>query len=178
MGHFIDIIVAGARRTRGYSEKLLLNIRPEQAGRKPHFETSAAATIIDTNHPTWIYGHLALYPAKAMERLGLNAGAAATPNDWTALFDANTVCKDDPKGDLYPRIDVVATQFFKATDIALDAISGLDDAALLRETPDEKMRATFPIVGMGVNFLLNNHVMMHMGQLSAWRRCFGMPSAM
>ncbi len=178
MGHFIDIIVAGARRSRGYSEKLLAGVRPEQAARKPRFETAGAATVIDTNHPVWVCGHLALYPAMAMERLGLNAGGATCPNDWTALFDVASVCKDDEKGTIYPKLDVVASQFFKATDVALDAISQLDDAALLRETADEKTRAAFPMVGMSVNFLLNNHVMMHLGQVSAWRRCFGMPSAL
>lgn len=178
MGHFIDIIVAGARRGRGYSEKLLTGIRPEQAARKPRFESTGAATVVDTNHPTWVYGHLALYPAKAMERMGLDAGGATCPNDWTALFDMASTCTDDEKGTIYPKLDVVVKQYFSATDFALEAISKLDDAALLRETPDEKQRAVFPVVGMGVNFLLNNHVMMHMGQVSAWRRCFGLPSAM
>ena len=178
MGHFIDIIVLGARRSRGYSEKLLVGVRPEQAARKPRFETTGAATVVDTNHPSWVYGHLALYPSKAMERLGLDAGEAACPKEWTALFDQASTCVDDEKGTLYPKIDVLSKHYFRATDLALEALAKLDDAALLRETADERMRANFPVVGMAINFLLNNHVMMHMGQVSAWRRCFGMPSAM
>ena len=35
----------------------------------------------------------------------------------------------------------------------------------------------FPTVGAAINFYLTGHVMMHAGQISAWRRCMGMPAA-
>ncbi|MEY4102879.1 MAG: hypothetical protein RL461_81, partial [Planctomycetota bacterium] len=36
----------------------------------------------------------------------------------------------------------------------------------------------FPVLGQAVLFLCNNHQMMHLGQISAWRRVMGLGSAM
>ena len=35
----------------------------------------------------------------------------------------------------------------------------------------------FPLLGGRVLFMCNNHLMMHLGQISAWRRCMGLPAA-
>jgi hypothetical protein len=35
----------------------------------------------------------------------------------------------------------------------------------------------WPCIGAAFNFLLSGHVMVHMGQVSAWRRCMGLPAA-
>jgi hypothetical protein len=48
---------------------------------------------------------------------------------------------------------------------------------LLAQHPDEKARVNWPCIGAAFNFLLSGHVMVHMGQVSAWRRCMGLPAA-
>jgi hypothetical protein len=42
--------------------------------------------------------------------------------------------------------------------------------------PDESRRERFPTVGAATNFLLNDHLMFHAGQVSAWRRAVGLGS--
>ena len=178
MGQFLDMMLTGAKRSRAYSEKLLVGIKPEQAARKPHFETDAAAVVVDTNHPTFVYGHLSLYPARILKFVGLSTGAVEAPEGWEAIFKAGVPCLDDPGQTIYPKFEVVSAQFFKATDAAIAALAKLDDSALLAPTPEERYRESFPLTGAAVNFMLNNHMMIHLGQVSAWRRCFGLPSAM
>jgi len=178
MGQHVDNILTGARRTRMYAEKLIAGIRPEQAARRPRFETAAAAAVIDTNHPTFVYGHLSLYSARILKVAGLDAAGVEAPESWEAIFKAGVPCLDDPTGSIYPQFDVVTAQFFKGVDAAIAGVATLGDDALLRPTPDEKARESFPLTGALIGFLLNNHMMIHMGQVSAWRRCFGLPSAL
>ena len=178
MGHYLNFMIDSSRRGRGLAEKLAAGIKPDQAARKPHFETPAAAQVVDTNHPVFCYGHLALYPARMLKLVGLDAAPAACPPEWENLFKAGVPCHDDQEGTIYPSFEVVKTAFLKNMDAAYEALGKLDDKALLTVTPDDRYREFFPTVGIALNFLLNNHVMMHLGQVSAWRRCFGLPSAM
>ena len=178
MAQYLDLMLATAQRARGYTEKLLVGIRPDQAARKPKFESDGAPTIVDTNHPSFVIGHLGLYLARIMTVTGLDATKVAAPKGWDELFKAGVACHDDPHGTIYPKFEVLTAHYFAATDATLEALKGLDDAILLQPTPDEKARQHFAQIGGVLNFLLNNHVMMHMGQVSAWRRCMGLPSAM
>ncbi len=178
MGQYIDMVIGASRRARGYGEKLLVGIKPEQAARKPRFESAGAAHEIDTNHPTFVYGHLALYPARMLRLAGLDAAAATPPAEWEPLLKAGAPCLDDPQGTIYPGLDVVSGAFLKNMEIAYTALAALRDEKLLEPTPDERYREYFPTVGTALTFMMNAHVMVHMGQVSAWRRCFGLPTAM
>jgi hypothetical protein len=178
MGQYVEMMLTGARRGRMYAEKLLAGVKADQAARKPHFETPASPQMVDTNHPVFVFGHLALYPARIAKMVGLDGSSLAAPAGWDDLFKAGAPCHDDPDGKIYPKLDAVAAHFFKATDGLIAAMEKLDDKALLAATGDEKMRERFPVAGAAANFMLNNHVMMHLGQVSVWRRCFGLPSAM
>ncbi|MBL8999668.1 MAG: DinB family protein [Phycisphaerae bacterium] len=170
----MELILAPALRTRGYTEKLLVGIGADQAARKPR----VGGAIIDTNHPAFIMGHLGLYLARLMTITGQDPAPVAAPAEWEALFKAGAECCDDPEGAVYPAFGALTSHYFSATERAIATLRTLPDSILLQPTPDEKARQNFPFVGVLVNFLLNNHVMMHMGQISVWRRCMGMPSAM
>ncbi|CAG0949461.1 hypothetical protein PHYC_00111 [Phycisphaerales bacterium] len=174
MAQIAETILAGARLARGYSLALLKDIPHEKAGCKPRF----GATVVDTNHPTFVFGHLCLYPPRVVTLLRCDVGAAQPPANWEALFKAGVPCQDDPVCTIYPSIEEVSAQFIRGTDAAIDAVSRSDDSALLAPNPNEASRDRFANLGQLFNFYLNNHVMMHMGQVSAWRRCFGLPSAM
>lgn len=178
MGQFLDIVIASSKRSRGLAEKLLVGIKPEQAARKPHFEGGGAPVVVDTNHPTFVYGHLALYPGRMLRLAGADVSAVAVPPEWENLMKAGSPCLDDPEGKIYPSIGAVSSAFFKHMDTAYAALAKMDDSMMLTPTPDERYREFFPTTGMALTFMLNSHVMMHMGQVSAWRRCFGLPSAM
>lgn len=177
MGASIDMLINPARRTLGYAKKLAEGIAPGSAARFPRF----GERVVTTNHPTFVYGHLSIYPARVMTATGCDAAATAAataPAHWPDLFKAGVECKDDPAGTIYPAFPEVFQRYVSGYEAAFDALSQLSDPVLLRPHPDEKVRETFPTIGMAMTFLLNNHVMMHLGQVSAWRRCVGLPSAM
>ena len=74
-------------------------------------------------------------------------------------------------------MEAITTAFFKSHDGLFEVLGGIDDAKLIQPTPDEKARQRFPLVGGRVIFMCTSHIMMHMGQVSAWRRCVGLPPA-
>lgn len=178
MGQVFEQLIVAARRGRGLAEKMLVGVTPQTFARKPRFETTAGTKIIDCNHPAFVYGHLSLYPARLLTLAGLDPAPVAAPAEFTDLFKAGVECKDDPEGTIYPSMDTITRTFYRGHDEAFDRIAVLDDAVLQHPTPDERYRQHFPTVGVALTFMLTSHFMLHMGQVSTWRRCFGLPSAM
>jgi hypothetical protein len=178
MGQFINNMLAGSRRIRGYAEKLAVGIDPKLAARKPRFDTTSGVVVIDTNHPSFVYGHLGLYPAKMLTKLGADGSGIAPPQEWEELFKPGAKCIDDEKGTVYPAMSVLLSHFLRSTERAEVVMQSMDDSVLLKPNADEQRREMFPTDGAFVEFLLGPHVMLHFGQLSAWRRCNGLPSAM
>ncbi|MCC6425264.1 MAG: DinB family protein [Phycisphaerales bacterium] len=173
MGAFADSITHAAKRSRTYAERLLKDVRPDQFARKP----IVAGVPIDTNHPAFVYGHLALYPAKIAQMIGKDIPGIASPPGHEDLFKNGAPCQDDPLGTIYPGMDTLTRHYFNAYDTVIAAVSTLPDDIFARETPDPRYREFMPLVGSITLFLLNNHVMVHLGQISAWRRCMGLGAA-
>lgn len=178
MSAFSECLSAAGRFSRGYAKILLAGIEPARFARKPRFETAAGMKLVETNHPSFVYGHLSLYPARLFTLLGEEARAVETPAAWTDLFKAGAECRDDAEGTVYPAMEAITTQFFRSYESAAELVRGVADEVLARENPNAQARDRFPTIGALVNFYLSGHVMMHMGQVSAWRRCVGLPSAM
>lgn len=170
----IDSMLFAARRTLGYAETLLKGIEPATAARFPRF----GSAVITTNHPVFVYGHLAIYPKRMLELVGKDPSAVTPPETYVRLFSAGVECVDDVDGKSYPKFDEVTRNFFEWSKIAMESLGGVRDEVLAQENPNEKSRAAFPTVGGVLLFLTNNHPMMHLGQVSAWRRCYGLPAAM
>lgn len=175
---FSEALASAGRFSRGYSKVLLAGIEPAQFARKPRFESAGGVKVVDTNHPAFVFGHLSIYPARLFTLLGPSPAAVEPPAGWTDLFKAGAACHDDVEGTIYPAMNALTEHFFKAHDAAIEHVRGLSDEVFARANPNEQARERFPTVGVLVNFYLNAHVMMHMGQVSAWRRCLGLPSAM
>lgn len=173
MGQFAQMIVAAGKVSRAYAERMLAGVTPVMFARRPNI----AGKEIITNHPAWCYGHLALYPARIAASLNLDATRLAPPARFEDLFKDGTECLDDAAGTLYPAMEAVTTAFFRAYDGLFEMLTSVDDAALTAPVTDEKAKARFPLVGARVNFLCTSHIMMHMGQVSAWRRCMGLGAA-
>jgi hypothetical protein len=175
MGEFADTISRGGRMSVGLAERLLKDVSPEIFARKPSF----GGKVIEANHAAFNFGHLATYPARWLEFVGLDPAPAAVPADFTELFGAGKPCHDDPTGKIYPPMKTIMDAFFAAHKAALDVIPALDDAKLRAPNPREgRMREMFPTIGGMMVFYINNHTMMHLGQVSTWRRCFGLGSVM
>ena len=161
--------------TRMYAERLSKGITPEMAARKPSWGYEGAE--IDCNHATFCYGHLAIYPARIFTLAGKDAKVVAVDPKFEALFKAGATCVDDPHASVYPHWEKVASMFFHGYDKAIEVAAKMDDKLLATAHPDPAVRERFPTIGAATNFLLNNHVMMHLGQVSTWRRAMGLPAA-
>ncbi len=179
MGQHASAIAAPARRTRSYAERLLVGVTPAIAARKPVFTKGGDTVTIDANHPAFVFGHLSLYPSKILGLVGRAdlAAQAAAPADWEEKLKNGAPCLDDPSGTIYPAFDTITAHYFRATDLMLDAVEAMDDAILLSPTAHEGYAKIFPVTGPALIFMLNNHTMMHLGQVSTWRRCMGLPPA-
>jgi hypothetical protein len=176
MGQAIDQIILAGRKGVGYAEKLGSDVKQEIFATKPRFRDAGKEVVIDCNHPAFVFGHLALYPARLMGFLSLDASKVTVPAHWSDILKAGVECKDDPEGTIYPKKDEVMAAFSKGYSALFDAMASLDDSIMSMPHPDEKIRANFfPTNGAAMVFMATSHVLMHAGQISTWRRCFGMP---
>lgn len=174
-----DAIIRPAHTALGLAESLLKDVSPAIFARKPRFETASGPRVIDANHPSFIFGHLALYPQRLMTMMGLDASGAVVPSTWPDLFSAGKECRDDPDGTIYPPMSEVTERFFTSYRLAVEAVGSLPNEAFERPNPAEgRMKTMFPTLGGLANFVLSAHPMMHMGQISTWRRCFGLGPVM
>jgi len=153
--------------TRGYAEGLVKDVDAGRFCEMPH------PTM---NHPAFVYGHLAMYPKKVAGLLGEPGAVPDVPEGWEELFEPGAACEGEASK--YPSKDELMQRFVADYEAASKLVAGTPDAAFAAEMPIERMRERFPTVGVGVNFLMNNHMMMHLGQISAWRRAVGLGSVM
>lgn len=172
MTTFADTICRGGQMGVWLAEQMLKDVKPEVFACKP---VGAGGAIIHTNHPAFIFGHLAGYPAKWLEMVGLPSAAAAAPPGFADLFNAGKECRHDPERTFYPPMNEITAAFFQTHRAAFDALAGVGDDVLARPNPKE---GRFPTLAGVLMFYVNNHVMLHVGQLSAWRRCMGLGAAM
>lgn len=166
-------IANNAKIVAGYAEALLHGIPEDRFAR---FAVGANGPVV-SNHPAWICGHLSLYPGRAAGMLGLGNGFAV-PDSWEDLFGPKSECVDDVDGSRYPNMSELVDAMRRHQRAVADALLNVDDAALAAPTPVERYQQRFPTVMCAVDFLITSHQMLHLGQLSAWRRIEGLDSAM
>lgn len=169
-------IAAAGQITLSYGEAMLKDVRADQFARHAPGKDGKP---VKSNHPAWVYGHLALYNSRCLELMGLPAGTAAKPAGWDDLFKNGTECRDDREGSIYPKMELIAKHWSEGTKAVLAALPGVPDEVFSRPNPGEgRMKELLPTVGALVTFLMTGHPMSHFGQVSAWRRFMGMGSAM
>lgn len=169
-------IAAAGQISLSYGEAMLKDVRADQFARHA---PGREGTLVKSNHPAWVFGHLALYNPRCLELMGLPAGPAAKPAGWDDLFRNGTECRDDPAGTIYPRMDAIAKHWADGMRAVLAALPGVPDEVFTRANPGEgRMKELLPTVGAMVTFLMTGHPMSHLGQVSAWRRFMGLGSAM
>ncbi len=174
MAEFGEVLAAGANPAVLSARRLLNGVTQQNYARL----AAPGGHVIHSNHAAFVLGHLALYPAKVLARLGRPPGDTACPDSWPGLFEAGAECRDDPDRKIYPPLEELTARFFAGYEAAAKAVAGADDAVLLSPNPTEgRSRELFPTIGAMISFYLCGHVMNHLGQLSAWRRCIGLPPA-
>lgn len=157
----------------GYTDRLMVGIPADQFARF----ASPGGQVVESNHPAFILGHLALYPSKIVGELGRQDLALSAPDQFETVFSKDAKCVDDPDGSIYPAMDDVVEFFKNAHAKALAALREADDATLQQANPNERMSGKFPTIGSMHGFYVGGHMMMHLGQLSAWRRMAGLGAA-
>lgn len=155
-----------------YAEKMLKGVQPERFGRF----AAPGGTPVVSNHPAFVYGHLSLYAPKVLVQLG--HPAPSVPELFELAFSQNASCRDDVDGDLYPPMDEVLSFFREGYRMVTAALRSIPDEVLDQPNPAEgRMRELFPTIGSVQNLYCGGHMMMHIGQLSAWRRMEGLGPA-
>lgn len=168
------LIINSATRAHGLAEALLEGVAPDRAAR---FANGANGPI-NANHAVFIYGHLSLYYARLITTLGQDAAAAAVPEHYQDLFKHGAECVDDADGSVYPSLQEVVDHVKRGREAAFAVVNACTDDQFDAETPDENFRKILPTVGDVANFLLNDHLMFHLGQMSTWRRAEGLGPVM
>jgi hypothetical protein len=164
---FADVVIAPFKMTRGYAEALTKDIPADKFASMPH------PTM---NHPAFIIGHLSIYPNRLFQILG-KPEKVVEKAGFADLFAAGKPCVDQPGH--YPHKDEIVSYFFERYQAIADEVATLPDETFLGENPMQgRMKELLPNLGSALIFMLHNHTMMHLGQLSAWRRAMGLPSAM
>lgn len=158
----------GRELLRGIDKKAFARWAPGEGGKR-----------IKSNHPAWVYGHLACYPARVLELVGHPDAAKLQNAKFSELFKNGTECRDDPEGTIYPSMDEITGAWESGYQCVFDVLPTVSDEVFLKENPAEgRFKEMFPTVGGAVTFIIGAHQMSHLGQASAWRRFMGLPSAM
>jgi hypothetical protein len=160
-------ILDGLNIALRYAEMLVKDIPAEKFAHMPH---------PSMNHPAFCMGHLSIYPDKALMLLGMDDRIAEKPG-YAELFEASTTCRNDPG--IYPPKDEIVAYFFDRHQAIQHALGEVAESTLAQPYSGEGRAASmFRTVGSAANFYMNSHNMLHLGQISAWRRAVGLPSVM
>lgn len=157
-----------------YGERLQAEISADSFAR---FAAPGGITVT-SNHPAFAYGHLSLYAPVILEQLGQDDLAQKVPDTFQDLFSKDAQCVDDPDGSIYPPMKEVLRYFHDGYDQALTALREVDDLLLQKANPSSgRMAELFPTIGSMHAFYVGGHMMLHLGQISAWRRMQGLGPA-
>ena len=169
-----NIIADSLQLSLGYGDRLMAGITPEIFARF----ASPGGSPIESNHPAFIYGHLSLYAPRVIDQLGRGDLAVDVPAAFKEVFSKDAKCVDDPAGSVYPTMAAVTELFKTGYANATTALREAGDETLQQINPTEgRMRELFPTLGSMHGFYVGGHMMMHLGQLSAWRRMQGLGPA-
>lgn len=167
------LIADSAKISLAYAQRMRAGISPAQFGR---FATVGGA-IVTSNHPAFIYGHLSLYSSRIVEQLGGDASSIKPTERYMERFSHTATCVDDPDGTIYPPMEEIVERVITGQQAAINALLNADDEVFLVPNVNEAMRAKFATNGSMHAFYVGGHFMIHMGQVSAWRRMMGLGPA-
>ena len=157
----------------GYTQMLLSGVTDQNCSQFARIGDA----VIESNHPAFILGHLTLYPTRVVGQLGEDIKTVAPPENYEKLFSHEAKCVDDPDRSIYPPLDQITSVMMDGYGKAIKLLETTDDDAFLVENPIERLRERFPTLGSALGFYVGGHMMMHLGQLSAWRRAMGLGAA-
>ena len=167
------IIADHAKLSLSYANRMLADVPADKFARFAMGENG----LIESNHPAFIYGHLSLYSPRIVEHFGGDMSEITPSDKFIEAFDQSAQCVDDPDGTIYPAMEEITSKLIKSTELAIETIATASDEELLKPNANEKMAKYFATNGSMMGFYLSGHIMIHMGQMSAWRRMIGLGPA-
>lgn len=122
------------------------------------------------NSPRWVYGHLVMVSNLGLQLLDRPIGC---PEAWMKGYGPGS----DPTQPPEPRLSLAETlELFDSGHVALrEAIAAMTPEQVASPSPFAPAAALIPTLGDLAAHLLTTHPMLHLGQLSAWRRLRGLP---
>ncbi len=167
-----NVIADSLQLSVGYGERLLKAIPQDRFARF----AAPGGVVVASNHPAFVYGHLSLYAPKILRQIG--HPAPGVPDQFEVRFSKDATCVDDVDGDIYPGRDEIVDFFLEAHRMVSAALRSTPDDAFQQANPAEgRMKELFPTIGSVQAFYCGGHMMMHLGQVSAWRRMEGLGAA-
>jgi len=167
-----EIIADGLRLSIGLGEKLLDGVTSDIFGRLGN----SGGTTVNSNHGAFIYGHLAFYAPRVIQMTG--GPRTSSPDGFAELFADGVACVDDVDGTHYPDMKLITEAFFNGYNAALEAVIAASPDVLDQPNPTGgSLTEKFPTIGSMCGFMSCGHIMLHMGQMSAWRRMQGLGPA-
>ena len=153
--------------TTGYAKVLLTDIEPDSFAHMP---------MPGFNHPAFCYGHLSFYPNIWFDFVGRPDAQIEIPYD-AEIYQAGTECVE--QDGRYASMEIITSTFFAAHKRAREVLPTIDPAVFAQDIPQEsRYRDYFGLVGDALTFMTGAHVMMHLGQISMWRRAMGLGPCM
>lgn len=169
-----NVIADSLQLSLSYAERLLKDVPADKFAR---FATPGGQ-LVESNHPAFVYGHLSLYGPRILDQLGRGSATVTIPPRFMELFSKDAKCVDDPAGTLYPSMQEITERFSAGYKAASSVLREISDEALNQPNPlPAPMSERFPTLGSLQTFYCGGHLMMHLGQISAWRRMMGLPPA-
>lgn len=166
-------LVPAGRLSYMFGQRMLTDVKPADFARLAPGKDGPVLS----NHPAWVYGHLALYAPRVLEMVGYPEAESYKLPHFADLFKAGTDCCDDPACGKYPKMDEIVNAWSRGYEKALEVLPSIGDDVFARPNPAEgRMKDMFPTVGAMTGFMMAAHPMSHYGQISAWRRFMGMPA--
>lgn len=165
------ILLPGAIAVRNYAEKLANGTPIEIFSSKP----VVGGQTIECNHPAFIFGHLSLYPSRIFKLLEVEQPGIIPPKSYYDQFMIGAECLNDPERKIYPAKDELVNFFIKSTDLVIKELPNIPEEKFYAINVEERSKDRFPIVGSFISYLLISHANGHLGQISTWRRCMGLP---
>jgi uncharacterized damage-inducible protein DinB len=122
------------------------------------------------NHAKWQLGHL-ISAETMFGNMAKPGSMPELPAGFDARFNKETAGSDDPNA--FPSKEELLALFKKTRESSIKWVKSCSEQDLKQPMP-EKMRSFVPTVGHVV-FLIPNHDMMHVGQVTVLRRKLGKP---
>ena len=158
----------------GYADRLLTDVSAETFAHLAR----PGENIIESNHGAFIYGHLTLYAPRIIGELGGDTSAFPITEGDNALFSKDANCQHDSDGSIYPPMHEITDRFKTYYLAAMQQLRESNDETFSKPNPaGGRLTELFPTLGSVHAFYAGGHLMLHMGQMSAWRRMSGLGPA-